>query len=221
MESNIFERLNIDPGIIIIITLILTVILLVMVIMLSVRQSNLEQKYNRFMKGRSGKNLEDAFAGQLETIDKIKEESDLLHKRLSYVEKTIDRSFQKYGIVKYNAFREMSGNLSFALAILNDNNSGFVINCIHSNEGSYTYIKDIIKGECEMQLSEEESEAIKIASGEITARSTRSSSSEKAPKPETRQRQANNRTDREAKGAGSDKKKEQSPEAKERKKKTT
>ena len=58
---------------------------------------------------------------------------------------------------------ELGGQLSFAYALLNDSNTGFVMNCIHSREGSYTYIKDIVRGECELPLSEEEAEAVKNA----------------------------------------------------------
>ena len=57
----------------------------------------------------------------------------------------------------------MVGQLSFSYALLNDSNTGFVMNCIHSREGSYTYIKDIVRGECELPLSEEEAEAVKNA----------------------------------------------------------
>ena len=58
----------------------------------------------------------------------------------------------------------MGGKLSFALALLNDNNSGFIINCMHSSrEGCYTYIKEIIKGESFVILADEEKEALDIA----------------------------------------------------------
>ena len=96
-------------------------------------------------------------------IDLVKEQTDLLHKRMMYVEKSLNRSYQKCGVVKYDAFKELGGQLSFAYALLNDSNTGFVMNCIHSREGSYTYIKDIVRGECELPLSEEEAEAVKNA----------------------------------------------------------
>ena len=57
----------------------------------------------------------------------------------------------------------MGGKLSFAYALLNDENSGYIINSIHSREGCYTYIKEIIKGESFIALSEEENEAFEIA----------------------------------------------------------
>ena len=54
----------------------------------------------------------------------------------------------------------MGGKLSFALALLNKENTGFVINAMHSREGCYTYIKEIIRGESYILLGEEEKEAV-------------------------------------------------------------
>lgn len=163
MESKIFAKLNFDPGILVILSFILTIILIILVITLFLRQSRLEVNYKIFMRGKNGKSLEETFKQQLDDIDIVKEQTDLLHKRMMYVEKSLNRSYQKCGIVKYDAFKEIGGKLSFAYALLNDSNTGFVMNCIHSREGSYTYIKDVIRGECELQLCEEEAEAIKMA----------------------------------------------------------
>lgn len=163
MESKIFAKLNFDPGILVILSLILTVVAIILVIMLLLRQSRLEMNYKIFMKGKNGKTLEDTFKSQFDDIDLVKEQTDLLHKRMMYVEKSMNRSYQKCGVVKYDAFKELGGQLSFAYALLNDSNTGFVMNCIHSREGSYTYIKDIVRGECELPLSDEESEAVKNA----------------------------------------------------------
>lgn len=55
--------------------------------------------------------------------------------------------YQKVGIVKYDAFHEMGGDLSFALTMLDENNTGWILNAMHSREGCYTYIKEVIKGE--------------------------------------------------------------------------
>ena len=57
----------------------------------------------------------------------------------------------------------MGGKLSFALALLDNNDTGFVINAMHSREGCYTYIKEIIKGESYIVLGDEEKEAVEIA----------------------------------------------------------
>ncbi len=169
MESKIFAKLNFDPGILVILSIILAVAAIILVIMLFLKQSRLEANYKIFMKGKNGKTLEETFKSKFEDIELVREQTDLLHKRMMYVEKSLNKSYQKCGVVKYDAFKELGGQLSFAYALLNDSNTGFVINCIHSREGSYTYIKDIVRGECELPLSEEEAEAVNTA---ITSTST-------------------------------------------------
>lgn len=72
-------------------------------------------------------------------------------------------TFQKMGMVKYNAFREMSGDLSYALALLDQENNGFLINSVYGNEGGYSYIKEIKNGESEILLSEDEQKALEKA----------------------------------------------------------
>jgi hypothetical protein len=72
-------------------------------------------------------------------------------------------TFQKVGLVKYDAFHEMGGKLSFSLALLNEVNDGFVLNAVHSREGCYTYVKEIIGGNSVILLSPEEKEALDMA----------------------------------------------------------
>ena len=62
-----------------------------------------------------------------------------------------------------DAFNEMGGNLSFALTLLDGENSGFIINSMHSREGCYNYIKEIVKGASYIELSEEEAESLERA----------------------------------------------------------
>ena len=68
-------------------------------------------------------------------------------------------------MVKYDAFHEMGGKLSFSLALLDQKNDGFIINAMHSREGCYTYIKEILSGNSIIVLADEEKEALDIAMG--------------------------------------------------------
>ena len=71
--------------------------------------------------------------------------------------------YQKVGIVKYDAFHEMGGELSFAITMLDENNTGWILNIMHSRQGCYAYVKDIVKGESTIQLAEEERESLEKA----------------------------------------------------------
>ena len=82
---------------------------------------------------------------------------------IRFLYKKLASTFQKVGIVKYDAFNQMGGQLSFSLALLDENNSGFILNCVHSTEGCYSYTKEIRNGSCDISLGEEEREALDIA----------------------------------------------------------
>ena len=81
--------------------------------------------------------------------------------------KQVKDSFQKFGFVKYNAFKGMGGNLSFVIAMLDGNNTGFVLDVVHSREGCYIYLKEVEEGATEVLLGSEEQEALEQALGYV------------------------------------------------------
>lgn len=142
----------------------LILILSVLVIILFVKNGKLTKKYKIFMSGEDGKSLEQQIMKRFEEVDTLKAEQEKTEKRLAEIDETLLLTYQKVGIVKYDAFQEMGGKLSFVLAMLNDENDGFIINSMHSSrEGCYTYAKEIIKGESFVVLSEEEKQALQRA----------------------------------------------------------
>ena len=74
-------------------------------------------------------------------------------------------AFQKSGLVKYDAFNELGGKLSFSLALLNETDDGYMLNTVHNRDGCYIYMKEIVKGNSIIMLTEEEKEALDIAMG--------------------------------------------------------
>ena len=122
-------------------------------------------RYERFMRGKNAESLAEALEEnfvQMENLELSHQRTELkMEKALNGITST----FHKLGIVKYDAFKEMGGNLSFALCLLDDNNTGFILNTMHGRESSYTYIKEIIKGEAYATLGEEEKEALEKALG--------------------------------------------------------
>ena len=150
MESKILVTLGIDPAFILLFLLILIVVLFVL----------LQSSYNTFMKGRNGKTLEESLKEKFGEVDSILKITKQNRSDIKDLMKKYEKGFQKTGIVKYDAFNEMGGKLSFAVALLDKNNNGWIMNAMHSREGCYTYIKEIIKGESYVELAEEEAEAL-------------------------------------------------------------
>ena len=90
-----------------------------------------------------------------------KSEFDKLNKRVDDVSTRLVTCYQKIGLVKYDAFKEIGGKLSFVLVLLTDENNGFIINSMHSSrEGCFTYAKEVVNGEAFVILSEEEQQAL-------------------------------------------------------------
>lgn len=163
MESSIFDAIGIDPGIIIIFVLGVLLVVLFYMIKLSMKISRFMKKYKMFMRGMDGASLERAFAARFNQMDILEESSKNHMEEIRSIKEVQDITLNKVAIVKYDAFKEMGGKLSFALAMLDKENNGFVMNAIHSREGCYTYIKEIVKGESYIVLGEEEKEALRQA----------------------------------------------------------
>lgn len=160
MESKILEALGIDPGIIIIAMLVLIVVLFVLVISVNMKYTRLKLSYNSFMRGKDAKTLEESILERFEELDNLTTATLKNRQAIRKLNEDMLTNFQKVGILKYDAFQEMGGKLSFALTLLDGNNSGYIINSMHSREGCYNYIKEIVKGESYIELSEEEAESL-------------------------------------------------------------
>ena len=135
-------------------------VLFVLVIVLFVKLSKLNKKYAQFMAGRDGKSLEENVKENytlMKSIELKQQQQDL---DILDISDRVDNCISKSKMVRYNAFKDMGGKLSFALSMLNDKKDGYILNCMHSNNGSYIYGKEIKHGECEIELSKEEVESI-------------------------------------------------------------
>lgn len=137
--------------------------MIIMVIVQAVKLSKLSKKYKKFMSGKNAKSLEKDIIGLYEDNRFIKASTEKNKSDIRFLYKKLASTFQKVGIVKYDAFNQMGGQLSFSLALLDENNSGFILNCVHSTEGCYSYTKEIRNGSCDISLGEEEREALDIA----------------------------------------------------------
>ena len=143
--------------------MLLMVFVLLYMVRVSMRLTRFLKRYRIFMRGKDAVSLEKAFAQKFMEVDRLIEISKNQSIEINKLKDVLTRTTNKIGIVKYDAFPDVGGRLSFALAMLDENNSGFVLNAIHSREGCYTYIKEIVKGESYIVLGDEEKEALRQA----------------------------------------------------------
>ncbi len=158
---NVLDFINENIAYVAIGLAVFSLLLFVFFIVIAVKQRNLKKKYKKFMMGGNGENLEGQILSRFADIDNLKNEAKQLNQELKKVNDNLLITFQKIGVVKYDAFKEMGGKLSFVLCLLDKNNNGILLNSVHSSrEGCYTYIKEIIKGESFLELSEDEKKSL-------------------------------------------------------------
>ena len=165
MEGSILNNLGFDPVYLLIASAVLTLILLVVTVMCLINMRKLYRRYDIFMRGKDAETMENLIVEQMNDIIDLKAQDRYNKDSIRTANKNSRAAFQKIGIVKYNAFKGMGGNLSFALALLEYTNTGFVLNSVHSREGCYLYLKDVERGETEVLLGAEEQEALEQALG--------------------------------------------------------
>ena len=157
----LFESWGIDASYIVLGLAVAVTVMIILYIIQINKFNKYREKYNTFMQGKDGKDLETAILDKFSEIDKIKEQNEDNSINIEDIANSLKFTYQKFSIVKYDAFKEMGGKLSFSLCMLTDNNDGFIITSVHStNEGCYIYIKEIIQGEPYVLLSEEEKKAL-------------------------------------------------------------
>lgn len=165
MNSKLFNALgmDIDPGVLFILQFVFILILLVMLVLLLLRYSRLKASYDVFMSGRQAASMEKEIMDLFDDIDRLKVAAERNSNNISLIVEDLKETYQRVGIVKYDAFKEMGGKLSFSIALLNDNKTGFILNSVHSSDGCYVYTKEIIDGESSISLGDEEKKALMLA----------------------------------------------------------
>ncbi len=133
---------------------------------ISILYSNikLKNKYNKFMKKiGNGKNIEEDLENYMYRVERVERQNAEIISYCKNLDDEVAKSIQKVGIVRYSAFKDTGSDLSFAVAMLDENNDGVVFNGIYSREMSNIYAKPVKNGVSEYTLSEEEKEAIRRA----------------------------------------------------------
>ncbi len=168
MNSSFLDEIglgNLDIGIVICAMLFVILVLLIISIINMCSIHKMSKIYKKFMQGKSAKSLEQEIVGLFEDNKFIKNSIEKNRKDIRILYKNFESAFQKYGVVKYDAFNQMGGQLSFCIALLDENNNGFVLNSVHSAEGCYSYTKEIKNGVSGISLGNEEKQALDIAIG--------------------------------------------------------
>ena len=148
------------------VTAVLGVFLIVALILLAVlarRVSRLQRRLGALTRDDRGHSLESILEGHLERVLAVDRELDDLAARTKLLETNGRRALQRFGLVRYNPFEETGGNQSFALALLDADEHGFIVTSLHARSGTRIYARALTGGRAEGALSDEETEALRLA----------------------------------------------------------
>jgi len=149
---------------------LLTLALLAVSFLLIIWNALLQKESSRLKKnakilfaGKKASDLEEVLLGQIEKSKELEQAVVSLKDMDQRVIKALSYAVQKVGMVRFNPFGEVGSNQSFALALLDNYNSGVIILSLYSRDGVRIYAKPVEAGKSEYQLSKEEAEALRIA----------------------------------------------------------
>ncbi len=160
---DIFGIISIDASYVVIAlsaTIIFGIVTFILAIIGIVKASKLKKKYNQFMAGSDGTSIEKLIKSNLKNVKEIKDTTIKNTQNIEDIYNKLETTFCKIGINKYDAFHEMGGKLSFALCMLDKKNNGYIVNVMHSNNGCFAYIKEVVNGESYIELGGEEKKAL-------------------------------------------------------------
>ena len=163
LTSSILSALHVTLDYFIVINIGGMIILLVLAIVLLVKLADMNRRYKKFMTGKQGYNLERIIIEQKDEIDKLKKSVEVHDDDITTISTHFSELYSKIHVMKYDAFEDTKGNLSFVLVLLDMKNNGLIMNSIRGNQGNYLYLKELKEGVCDIPLGKEEVEALEQA----------------------------------------------------------
>lgn len=151
-------------NIILILSIAVNVLLTAIVLLFIFRIKNLEDKYYSFIAKFDGnRSIEDVMNSYMKMVKNVNEDNKIIKANILNVERQLNMCVQNIGMVRYNAFDDVGSELSFAIAMLDNEDNGFVINSIYGRTSSNVYAKTIENGTSKVTLSDEEIKAVNKA----------------------------------------------------------
>ncbi len=140
------------------------IIVIIWLIFTTLSLRKLRSNYVVLSQGGSKKNLDDILSSVTTDIHESKKDIAKLVARCDRIEKDERYHLQKIGLLRFNPFKDTGGDQSFILAMVDAHDTGIVITALYSRTGTRWYTKKVFRGKgVELELSEEEKKAIKMA----------------------------------------------------------
>ena len=146
---------------------VIVILLFIIVLVQGKAINNIESRYKKMMRGTSTQNLEELIINNLDSINESEEKSKECLKEIEDLKKKTKSCVQKIAITRYKAFEDIGSDLSFSIAMLDENNDGLILTGIFGRNESTTYAKPVDKGISRYDLSEEELDVLNEAINKV------------------------------------------------------
>jgi len=153
-----------DVTTLLLVCLISTVIISILVSSITARRVSKKKSYKKIIKILKDTNEISSYKKIVDITKTIIENNDKEHKSMDQQIKNIvisqTNNISKVASVRYDSTPDSGGKMSFSLVMLNEKNTGIVLTNIYMREGSFLYLREIEKGKCDIELSEEEKKLV-------------------------------------------------------------
>lgn len=147
-----------------ILSIAINIMLTLIILLFFYKLRKIEKKYTDFIsKFDKNESIEETLKNYIQVVNNVNEDNKIMHANYLNLEKQLNKCAQRVGMVRYNAFDDVGSDLSFALAILDNEYNGFVLNAIYARNSNNIYAKPIENGTSKYTLSEEEIKAVSRA----------------------------------------------------------
>lgn len=161
--NNIVEMINQNAAFIMMGLAGVIVLEFILILVLFGKVGGVNKRHKKMMRGVDNKNLEQMIEDYLAKVDTIEANSKDVVGKFGNLEASLKSCVQRVSVVRYKAFEDVGSDLSFSVALLDQNNDGVVLTGIYGRMESTTYAKPIDKGISRYDLSEEEMQALSEA----------------------------------------------------------
>ena len=148
------------------VVLVISIISMVLAAISYFKYKNLQNTYENFMSGRDAESLEEFFLDIQADIDHLLEDHKNIKANIKALNRITKKSYQKFGLYRYDAFEEKGGKRSFTVSLLDYTNTGFIVTCQNTGSGTLLFIKEVEAGATRTKLGPEEESALEVAMGQ-------------------------------------------------------
>jgi hypothetical protein len=143
--------------------MLLILILLILVVYTMVRLSSMRARYREMMRGSQSDDLEGMLLQHISAVEKVAATNARILEENELIRQFLRKTLVRTAMVRFRAFEDMGGDLSYAVAMLDADNNGVIFSSIFARADSRSYIKPIKGGSSEYALTDEEKGVLREA----------------------------------------------------------